>query len=309
MRTVHVRIAACLALTTVLALAGTTVALAAEDAAAAAAAKISKQVASILDALTALQTEESQTTIKILQAKKTAMDTGKIEDIGKTRDEMAKGNAKGEWRDYKQVLTGAGQQWELTAQKYARLAAQLKAMERDREKATPDAQAQMDVISKRLADKHRAVLERAADCYYDAAEYKKALPIYAGLYQEIPEDKRTAEKSLTDKLADIFFVTGDYKTSFKLYEGLYKAATPAEQKTWATQRPRERMANIYEKNGDFKSALPLYKSMLETYEPNRRTADETKWLRDKIAGIEAKLGTSSSAPAAAKGGANTGGKR
>jgi len=305
MRTIHVRIAACLALTTVLALAGTAASLAAEDAA----AKISKQVASILDALNALQTEESQTTIKILQAKKTAMDTGKIEDISKTRDEMAKGNVKGEWRDYRLVLMGAAQQWELTAQKYARLAAQLKTLERDREKAAPDAQAQMDIISKRLADKRRAVIERAADCYYDAADYKKAMPIYVGLYQEIPEDKRKAEKTLTDKLADICFVTGDYKTAFKLYEGLYKAATLAEQKTWATQRARERMATIYEKNGDFKSALPYYKSMLETYSPERRTADETKWLRDKIAGIEAKLGISSSAPAAATGGANTGGKR
>lgn len=301
MRTIHVRIAACLALTTVLALAGTAASLAAEDAA----AKIGKQVASILDALTALQNEESQTTIKILQAKKTAMDTGKIEDINKTRDEMAKGNFKGEWRDYRLVLMGAAQQWELTAQKYARLAAQLKTLERDREKASPDAQTQMDIISKRLADKRRAVIERAADCYYDAADYKKALPIYVGLYQEIPEDKRKAEKTLTDKLADICFVTGDYKTSFKLYEGIYKAATPAEQKTWATQRARERMATIYEKNGDFKSALPYYKSMLETYSPERRTADETKWLRDKIAGIEAKLGI----PAAATGGANTGGKR
>jgi tetratricopeptide (TPR) repeat protein len=249
------------------------------------AAKINKQLAAVQEQITALSNEESQTLIKILTSKKAAMDSGKIEDTNKVRDDIAKGKIKADWRDYRQVLTASGQMWEALAQKFARLSTQMKPLERDRDKASPDAQAQID----------------AGDCYYDAADFKKALPIFAGLYQEIPEDKRAAEKALTEKLADVCYASGDLKTAFKIYEGQYNAAPPAEQKNWSTQKARERMANIYEKNGDYKAALPYYKSMLETYTPDKRTTDETKWLRDKIAACEAKANQNSGTPTGSKG--------
>jgi tetratricopeptide (TPR) repeat protein len=189
-----------------------------------------------------------------------------------------------------------GQQWEVLAQKLSRAANQLKPLEKGRDKGSTDAQAMLDTLGKRIADKHRAVVERAADCYYDAGEFKKALDIYTALYQEIPEDKRIAEKPLTTKLADVLDKTGDFKTALRLYDGLYKAASEKDRKTWATFDIRNRLAAIYfEKMNDYKTALEFYKGALETFEPERRESADTKWLRDKIAACEDKIKTTSGA--------------
>jgi len=313
MRRFRVRFAACLAFASVVALGWMTEGLAEEsapppakntarpaakappssaNAPEEAAARFSKQLAALQEQWTALSAEESPTLIRSLAAVKTAMDNGKIEDVKKTRDDLGKGKIKGEWREYKQVLMAAGQQWEVLAQKLSRAANQVKPLEKDRDKGSADAQAMFDTLSKRIADKHRAVVERSADCYYDAGESKKALAIYAALYQEIPEDKRAAEKLLTAKLADVLDKTGDFKTALRLYDGLYKAASAQERKTWTTFDIRNRLAGIYfDKLNDYKTALEFYKGMLETYEPDRRETNDTKWIRDKITACEDKAKT------------------
>jgi len=323
MRIFYTHLATCLALTSAVALGWTTSGLAGDTAPAspgknlilaaakespspgktpedAAAAKIDKQLAALQEQFAALSTEESQTLMKTLMAKKTAMDSGKIEDTNTVRDEMAKGKIKAEWRDYRQVLTASAQQWEVMAQKFARLSAQLKPLELDRDKASPDAQAQIDTLGKRLADKHRSLSEHAGDCYYDAAEFKKALPIFTALYQEIPEDKRAAERTLTEKLADICDKTGDPKSAMRLYETTYKAASEQVRKSWTMHGVRNRLAAIYEKAGDFKAALDLYKVSLENFAPEKRDTDG-KWLKDKVAALETKLGQGQATPAGSKG--------
>ena len=319
MRIFYTHLATCLALTSAVALGWTTSGLAGDTAPAspgknlilaaakespspgktpedAAAAKIDKQLAALQEQFAALSTEESQTLMKTLMAKKTAMDSGKIEDTNTVRDEMAKGKIKAEWRDYRQVLTASAQQWEVMAQKFARLSAQLKPLELDRDKASPDAQAQIDTIGKRLADKHRSLNERAGDCYYDAAELKKALSIFTALYQEIPEEKRVAEKTLTGKLADLLDKTGDAKTALRLYEGLYKAASETDRKAQSTFETRKRLAALYEKMADYKTALDFYKGLLETIAPEKQDT-AGKWIKDKIAAIETKLSQGPATPA------------
>lgn len=323
MRTVHACIAGCLALTAVLAFGWTGASPAGEPssphAKAAvpgkgspedAAARIDKQVASLQEQVTAVQNEESQVTIKILQAQKAAMDAGKIADVKKVREELAKGKPNPEWREYKQFLAAAAQQWEALAQKYARLSAQLKPLEKDRDKASPDAQAQIDALGKRLADKRRALVEKVANCYYDGAEFKKALPLYVGLYQEVPEDKRKDEKALTMKLADSCDKTGDFKTALRLYEGLYNATSEKDRKTSTTLDLRKRLAAMYfDKANDYKAALESYKQLLGNSEivvPEQRPAFE-KWAKDKIAACEAKLKTGQGPSAGSKGSAGAGG--
>jgi tetratricopeptide (TPR) repeat protein len=322
MRMFYTHLASCLALTSAVALGWTTSGLAGDTAPASpgknlilaaakespspgktpegAAAKIDKQLTALQEQFAALSTEESQTLMKTLMAKKTAMDSGKIEDANKVRDEIAKGKIKADWRDYRQVLTASAQQWEVMAQKFARLSAQLKPLELDRDKASPDAQAQIDTLGKRLADKRRSLNEHAGNCYYDAAEFKKALPIFTAIYQEIPEDKRAAEKTLTAKLADLCDKTGDPKSALRLYEATYKAASEQDRKSWTMHDVRNRIAAIYEKAGDFKAALGLYKVSLENFAPEKRDTDG-KWLKDKVAALETKLGQGQATPAGSKG--------
>jgi tetratricopeptide (TPR) repeat protein len=322
MRMFYTHLASCLALTSAVALGWTTSGLAGDTAPASpgknlilaaakespspgktpegAAAKIDKQLTALQEQFAALSTEESQTLMKTLMAKKTAMDSGKIEDANKVRDEIAKGKIKADWRDYRQVLTASAQQWEVMAQKFARLSAQLKPLELDRDKASSDAQAQIDTLGKRLADKRRSLNEHAGNCYYDAAEFKKALPIFTAIYQEIPEDKRAAEKTLTAKLADLCDKTGDPKSALRLYEATYKAASEQDRKSWTMHDVRNRIAAIYEKAGDFKAALGLYKVSLENFAPEKRDTDG-KWLKDKVAALETKLGQGQATPAGSKG--------
>ncbi|MCX5682185.1 MAG: hypothetical protein NT049_00655 [Planctomycetota bacterium] len=179
---------------------------------------------------------------------------------------------------------------------------QIKALERDRDKASPDGQAMIDSLGKRVSDKVHALIEKSGDAYYQVAEFKKALPLFMSVYQEIPEDKRGAEKALTEKIADLCGKTGDPKTATHLYEGLYKAMSENDRKNWATFDLRHNMAKFYfEKMNDYKMALEIYKGMLETIEPAKRDTDGG-WIKKEIAKCEEKLGgKSSSTPAGGKG--------
>jgi len=324
MRTVHARIAACLAWAVVLSFGCPAASPAAEPSATPAktaapgkgspeevAAKIDAQVAALQEKVTAIQNEETQITIRILQAQKAAMDAGKIEDVKKVREYLANGKPKPEWREYRQFLAAAAQQWEIIAQNYGRAAAQLKPLEKDRDKASPEAQAQIDALGKRLADKRRALVEKAANCYYDGGECKKALPLFAALYQEIPEDKRKDEKTLTTTLADVYDKTGDFKTAVRLYEGLYRSASEADRQRGTMFNTSNRLATIYfDKLNDYKAALEFYKYMLENIGlvvPEQRSACE-KMVKDRIAACEAKLKTGQGSSAGSKSATNAGGK-
>jgi tetratricopeptide (TPR) repeat protein len=324
MRTLYARLAVCLAITPAFALGLTTEGRAGETAPASpckstlymaakeppsaaktpedAAAKVSKQLTAIQEQITALQTEEFQITTKVLPAIENAKKTGKIEDPAKVRDEMGKApNVKSDWKDYKQVHLAAAQQWQALAEKYNRLKPQLKALERDRDNASPDSQSLIDTLGKRVPDKIRALIERSGDAYNQVGEYKKALPIFTSVYQEIPEDNRGTEKILTEKIADLCDKTGDPKTALRLYEALYKAASEKDRKAWSTFETRKRLAAIYfEKMADFKTALEFYKGLLETYAPEKRDTDG-KWIKDKIAACEAKVSQGQPTPAGAKG--------
>jgi tetratricopeptide (TPR) repeat protein len=323
MRTLYARLAVCLALIPAFALGWTTEGRAGETASPSpckstlymaakdppsntkapedAATKVSKQLTAIQEQITALQTEEFQITTKILPAVENAKKTGKIEDPAKVRDEMGKApSVKSDWKDYKQVYLAAAQQWQALAEKYNRLKPQLKALERDRDSASPDSRALIDTLSKRIPDKIRALIERAGDAYNQVGEFKKALPIFTSVYQEIPEEKRGAEKVLTEKLADLCDKTGDTKTALRLYEALYKAASETERKAWATFETRKRLAALYEKMADSKTALDFYKGLLETFEPAKRDTDG-KWIKDKIAACEARVNQGSGTPTGSKG--------
>jgi tetratricopeptide (TPR) repeat protein len=326
MRMFYTHLAACLAMTSVVALGWTTSGLAGDTAPASpgknlilaaakespspgktpedAATRVSKQLTALQEQITALQTEEFQITTKFLPALENAKKTGKIDDPAKVRDEMGKApSVKTDWKDYKQVYLAAAQQWQALAEKYNRLKPQLKALERDRDNASPDGQSLIDTLVKRIPDKIRALAERSGDAYNQVGEFKKALPIFTSIYQEIPEDKRGAEKVLTEKIADLYDKdkTKDTKAALQLYEALYKAAPEKDRKAWATFETRKHLAGIYFDVNDFKTALEFYKGLLETFAPDKRDTDG-KWIKDKIADCEKKLGGKSSpTPAGSKG--------
>lgn len=167
--------------------------------------KLAKQIANIEDRLKSLQAEASQ----VSMAEVAAQGVAKGQDTRQVRDELEKGSKKPEHLQYRAAMEAVAGQYRALAEKYERVLGMTKILERDREKAPADKQAQIDDLSKRAADKHRSLLEKIVEVYEKCADYKNALQVYQGFYQAISEAKR--DRPMKQKLCDLYKKVGDAK--------------------------------------------------------------------------------------------------
>jgi hypothetical protein len=292
-----------------------------------AAVKIEKQVANVQERMTALQQEEFTVSMAAMKAQQAAQGT---EDPNKIRDELAKGNHKREYLEYKAACENAAQQYQALAEKYLRVVNMVKTLERDREKAPAELQPKIDELSRRAQDKYRSLLEKVADLYDKCAGYKMALQIYLTLYQAVPEDKR--DRALKEKIADLYEKVGDLKNAAALYKAIFDSLP--EKSRFKDKKICEKLGGLYEKADDLRSALAIYKgfwdalpagdrgkergmgeklgdlldkggdprSSLEVYKvcyesiPADKRENDGKTLRNKIYNLEVKLGLRKGSP-------------
>ena len=246
-----------------------------------AAARIEKQIASIQARLATLRQEELTVSLAAMKAQQAAQGT---EDPNKIRAELAKGNHKREYLEYKAVCENAAQQYQALAEKHLRVAGMVKALERDREKAPAELQPRLDELSNRAQDKYRSLLEKAVDYYDKCANFKSAIQTYQSLYQSLPEDKR--DRTLKEKIADLYEKAGDLQNATALYKSIFDSIP--EKERFADRNLCQKLSALYEKAGDLRSAILIYKSLLDSIPEKERFGD--KDLCQKLSTLYEKAG-------------------
>ena len=251
-----------------------------------AAARIEKQIASIQERLATLQQESLTVSLAAMKAQQAAQGT---EDPNKIRAELAKGNHKREYLEYKAACENAAQQYEALAEKYLRVAGMVKALERDREKAPAELQPKLDELSNRAQDKYRSLLDKVVEYYDKCANVKSAIQTYQSLYQSLPEDKR--DRTLKEKIADLYEKAGDLQNAAALYRSIFDSIP--EKERFADRNLCQRLSALYEKAGDLRSAIRIYEGLWNVPPPNERGKDRA--LGDKLGGLLEKAGDLKSA--------------
>ena len=252
----------------------------------AAAARIEKQIAGIQERLATLQQEALTVSLAAMKAQQAAQGT---EDPNKIRAELAKGNHKREYLEYKAACENAAQQYQALAEKHLRVAGMVKALERDREKAPAELQPRLDELSNRAQDKYRSLLEKAVDYYDKCANFKSAIQTYQNLYQSLPEDKR--DRTLKEKIADLYERAGDLKNAAAFYKSIFDSLP--EKERFADRNLCQKLSALYERGGDLRSAIRIYEGLWNAPPPNERGKDRA--LGDKLGDLLEKAGDLKSA--------------
>jgi hypothetical protein len=255
-----------------------------------AASKAEKQIAAIQDRLNQLTSEESSVTMSTLQAQSKAssalVDAKK--DPTKAAEELGKGNSTKEFRDYKIAMMGIAGQWQAFAGKFARVVDQARQLDRERDKAPAEIQPRIDETVKKVLDRNRGILERAADPYEKVAAWRDALGVYLSILKDVPENKRAGERDLKRKIADLYEKTGDLRGALAIYKGIFEAIP--EKDRFKDRDLCKKLAELYEKGGDLKSALAMYKGNVMAAPEKDRYRDQQREMAERLGDVCFKLG-------------------
>lgn len=238
----------------------------------AAVAKLARQIANIEDRLKGLQAEASQ----VSMAEVAAQGVAKGEDIGKIREDLEKGSRKPEHLQYRAAMESVAGQYRALAERYERVVGMTKTLDRDREKAPADKQAQIDDLSKRAGDKYRSLLEKIVDVYEKCADYRNAVQVYPALYQATPEAKR--DRPMKQKLCDLYKKVGDARNAAAMFKSILESIP--EKERYKDRKFVDEGAALCKDAGDFRTALLLYKALWDAIPQKDRAKDRD--LGEKI---------------------------
>lgn len=261
---------------------------AAADAKAGLEARLQKQIASIEDRMMSLQEEELNLSMKIMQARQKASEG--VENPSKVAEKLAKGESGKGLRQYKAIMISCARQLQAFGAKLQPLLKQVKALQRDREKAPEPLKARIDTVTARVVSKHRTNLDKVAQTYQQCAEYRAALGINLSIYKSIPANQRAKEGVLIETIGELYDKDGDPRNALLFYKGLFEAKDPKSR--YNDRKLGMKVAGLYVKCGDKRSAVQLYQALFNALPRDKRTENEGKELQKKIEEIEAKSGRS-----------------
>lgn len=248
--------------------------------------KLARQIANIEDRLKGLQAEASQ----VSMAEVTAQGVAKGQDIGKIREDLEKGSRLPEHLQYRAAMEAVAGQYRALAERYERVVGMTKTLERDREMAPADKQAQIDDLSKRTGDKYRSLLEKVVEVYEKCADYRNALQVDQTLYQATPEAKR--DRPMKQKLCDLYKKVGDMKNAAAMFKSIFESIP--EKERYKDRKFVDEGAALCKDAGDFRTAILLYKALWEAIPQKDRAKDRD--LGEKIGDLLSdKLGDPKSA--------------
>jgi len=267
-----------------------------------AAVKLEKQLAAAEERYTALQTEELELSVKLMQAQQQAL--AAVENPSRVNEELAKGGGGKGVREYRSILMASAAQWRAFEAKIKSLDGQTKTLARERDKAPAALQGRIDQLVINVGAKHRAVLEKIADAYDKVGDYRNALTINLAILNSVPEDKRAAERTLVERIATLHEKSGDLRKALETYLSVYKTV-PENKRGGSERKLTEAIAGLCEKLGDPKAALDLLRLVYNAL-PKDKKEDEKqeKGLKDKIAKLEGLVAKAGPRP---KSGRSTGG--
>lgn len=247
--------------------------------------RVEKQLESIQSRMLALQEQEFNVNLKVMDAQQRANKC--VENPGNAASEIAKGGKARGLREYKSIMLTCAQQLQAFDGKLAPLLKSVAALERDRAAVPDDVKARIDEWANRVKSKHRTNLEKIANVYEQTAEWRPALTIYLGFYKEKPEAERLKDRTLSEKIADLYDKSGDPRNALAIYKGLFEERKPKER--YNDRGLGEKLGDAYEKCGDLKAAFTIYKGLLDALPKDKRDTDG-KGLQEKMEKISKKGG-------------------
>ena len=250
---------------------------AAGDAKAGLAARLEKQIASIEQRMMSLQEQELNLSMKIMQARQKA-------------SEGVEGESGKGLRQYKAIMVSCARQLQTFGAKLQPLLKQVKALQRDREKAPEPLKARIDTVTARAESKYRTNLDKVAQIYKQCAEFRAALGINLSIYKSIPANQRAKDVVLIETIGELYQKAGDPRNALLFYKGLFEAKDPKSR--YNDRKLGMKVAELYTKCNDNRSALQLYQALFNALPRDKRTANEGKELLKKIEEVEAKSGRS-----------------
>jgi hypothetical protein len=161
-------------------------------------ARIEKQLTDAGEKLTALQKEELELSIKILNAETKALN--KVEDRNKLKNALTKGSTSQDVVEYRNALLACAQQWQMMESKYAAVHRCLRNLEQKRGEMPADLKSRAEEVVARILKNRRSCLEKVAVIYDKLTDEKMVLATYVAIYQMLPEDQREADTALKEKI-------------------------------------------------------------------------------------------------------------
>jgi len=221
--------------------------------------EITKRLKPIEQRLSALQQQEFALMSKVMEMQTKA--NAAVEDPSKLPGRLAKGERSSDIMKFKALVCAAAQQVQRFDAQFLPLIKQVRQLQAKTKDAPELVQAQVEAVASRLMGKHRTNLEKIANMYEQAGEWRAALAHYLQVYAMIPEAERLKEKELTESIADMYHRLGDYKHSLALYKGLLEAKP--EKQRYNDTKFAEKVGDACVKGGDLKTALEIYRNVYD----------------------------------------------
>ena len=157
-------------------------------------ARIEKQLADVGEKLTALQQEELELSIKVLNAETKALEN--VKDRKNLKTALTKGPMPQDVVEYRNVLLACAQQWQIMEGKYAAIYSSLRYLDQKREEMPDDLKSSIEEVVARILKSRRSCMEKVASIYGKLMDDKTVLAIYLAIYQMLPDDQREADTVL-----------------------------------------------------------------------------------------------------------------
>ena len=250
-------------------------------------AKIEKQINSMQDRMSELQTQEFKISTEVMRIQMAAQQALGTIAPDKARDDLAKGATKKELVDYRAALVNCAGQWKGFADRYMSVVRTGRGLEAMREKAPPELQTKIDEVARKAEDKYRTLMERVADLYEKVGDYRSALQINLSLYQAVPENKRAGERQLKEMIATLYERVGDGRNALTMLKGIMDGLP--EKDRYKDKKLAERVAGLYEKAGDTRTAFQILKAAVEAVPEKDRYSKERK-MAEHLGDLYAKGG-------------------
>ncbi|HUU31670.1 MAG TPA: hypothetical protein VMY69_06185 [Phycisphaerae bacterium] len=193
-------------------------------------ARLEKQIASLRDQMMQFQTDEFKVTTT----------TAKIE--------MAANQPGIKPATARALYASAAAQWRAVNAKFGRVMSAAEKLDRERNKAPENLQAQIDLWVKRVYQKQTDLAERLISLYQKGGDAKSAVATYAAMLDQIPEHRRENPRAMKERLADLAAAAGNYKAALAQYTEILKSLPEKQQKEdiglqWKIGETYEKMGN------------------------------------------------------------------
>ncbi|MBL7139424.1 MAG: hypothetical protein ISS74_00795 [Planctomycetes bacterium] len=219
--------------------------------------EISKKIQVIDERLSALQQQEFALMGKIMEMQQKA--NSLVDDPSKVPGRLAKGDRSGDLMKFKAFIVASAQQVQRFDAQFLPLIKQVQQLQQKTQDAPEPIKVQVEGVASRVMGKHRTNLEKIANLYEQAGEWRPALAHYLQVYAMIPESERLKENELTESIADMYHRLGDYKHSLALYKALFEAKP--EKQRYSDTKFAEKVADAFLQGGDPKTALEMYRQV------------------------------------------------